>query len=97
MDETGVNWIAILVAGVASFAFGAVYYMALSKPWMAAVGTTRDEIKARQNAMVFIVAFVAQLVMAYTLARVMACVEKCERCCDGDVGLRDRMRDSTGC
>ena len=71
MDETGVNWIAVLVAGVASFAFGSAYYMSLAKPWMAAVGKTDGDIKASQNAMTFIVAIVAQLVMAYTLARVM--------------------------
>ena len=67
----GVNWIAALVAGVASFAFGAAYHMTLSKPWMAAVGRTEDEVKANNNPMVFIVAIVAQLVMAYTMARVM--------------------------
>ncbi len=72
MDEAGVNWIAVLLAGVASFAFGSVYYMSLAKPWMAAVGKTQEDIRAGQNAMTFIVAFVAQLVMAYTLARVMA-------------------------
>jgi len=66
-----VNWIGIVVAGVASFVFGAAYYMGLSKPWMAAVGKTEAEIKANNNPMVFIVAIVAQLVMAYTMARVM--------------------------
>lgn len=30
--------ISIIVATIAAFAFGAVYYMALSKPWMAAAG-----------------------------------------------------------
>ena len=72
MDESGVNVIAVLVAGVASFAFGAAYYMSLSKPWMAAVGKTEAEVKANNNPMVFVVAIVAQLVMAYTMARVMA-------------------------
>lgn len=71
MDESGVNWIAVLVAGVASFAFGAAYYMSLSKPWMAAVGKTEAEVEANNNPMVFVVAIVAQLVMAYTMARVM--------------------------
>ena len=36
----GINYIAVLVAAVAAFAFGAVYYMALSGPWMAALGKT---------------------------------------------------------
>jgi hypothetical protein len=30
--------LSIIVATIAAFAFGAVYYMALSKPWMAAAG-----------------------------------------------------------
>jgi uncharacterized membrane protein YdfJ with MMPL/SSD domain len=72
MEDAGVNWIAVLVAGVASFAFGSIYYMALAKSWMAAVGKTQAEIKNGQNAMTFAVAFIAQLVMAYTMARVMA-------------------------
>lgn len=35
--------ISVLVAAVASFAFGAVWYMTLAKPWMAAAGVECDE------------------------------------------------------
>ena len=71
MDFAGLNYIAILAAAVAGFAFGSVWYMALSKPWMAAVGKTEDEIKATMTAGPFILAFVMQLVMAWVLAGVI--------------------------
>lgn len=63
-----IDWIAVVVAAVASFAFGAVYYMGLSKPWMAAVGKSEAELKANQSAVPFIVSGVAELVMACMLS-----------------------------
>ena len=68
---TGINYIAVLVAGIASYAFGSVYYMSLAKPWMAAVGKTEEQVKAESTPRIYIVAFVAQLVMAFMLAGVM--------------------------
>ena len=38
--------LAVLVAAVAGFAFGAVYYMSLSRQWLAAVGKTKEELAA---------------------------------------------------
>ena len=67
----GMNYLAVLVAAVASFAFGSIYYMSLAKPWMAAVGKTQEEVKAGQNALTFIVTFVCQLIMAVLLAGVV--------------------------
>ena len=40
------QFLAVLVAAAASYAFGAVWYMALAKPWMAAVGLTKETINA---------------------------------------------------
>jgi hypothetical protein len=60
-----VNYIAILVAAVAGFAFGAVWYMALGKVWMAALGMTEHPKPAPAP---FLIAFAAQLVMAWMLA-----------------------------
>ena len=39
-----VNWLAVILATVASFAFGAACYMGLSKQWLAALGRTRHEL-----------------------------------------------------
>lgn len=60
-----VNYIAILVAAVAGFAFGAVWYMALAKPWMAAAGLAE---RPKPKPAPFLIAFAAQLVMAWMLA-----------------------------
>ncbi len=37
------NFLAVIVAALAGFAFGAVWYMTLSKPWMEAAGIKADE------------------------------------------------------
>jgi len=60
-----VNYIAILVAAIAGFAFGSVWYMALAKPWMAAAGITE---RPKPDPAVFLMTFAAQLVMAWMLA-----------------------------
>jgi len=65
MIFSGTSYLAIVVAAVAGFAFGSVWYMALSKQWMAAVGLTEPPKPAP---MPFIAAFVCQLIMAWMLA-----------------------------
>ena len=40
MVFAGMNYLAILIAALAAFAWGAIYYMTLSKQWLAAVGIT---------------------------------------------------------
>ncbi len=63
----------ILVAAIASFAFGSVWYGALSKPWLAALGRRREEVLAEGSpAVPMAIAIVAQVVMAYTLASLLA-------------------------
>ena len=68
MDLGTVNWIAVGVAAVASMALGAVWYMVLAKQWMAALGKTRDQVAMGSSVTPFIIAFVMELVMAYSLA-----------------------------
>jgi Protein of unknown function (DUF1761) len=64
----GLNTWMLPVAAIASFAFGAVWYMALSKPWMAAAGLSEEKIKQDPSPTPFIIAFIAQLFMAWMLA-----------------------------
>lgn len=71
MNFAGVNYLAAVVAAVASFIFGSVYYMALGKSWMAALGKTEADMKAAMSPVPFIVAAVAQLIMAFMLAGVI--------------------------
>jgi Protein of unknown function (DUF1761) len=69
MSFAGINYLAIVVAAVAGFAFGAVYYRTLSGQWLAAMGTTREALQAAGRAATpFIILTVALLVMAWVLA-----------------------------
>jgi hypothetical protein len=65
-------YLAILIAAVAAWLAGAVWYMALGNTWMAALGTTPEKIaEARKQPgafLPFIYAFAAELVMAWILA-----------------------------
>ena len=40
-----VNYLSVVIAGVAAWLFGAVYYTLLGKPWMAAQGKTAEQCK----------------------------------------------------
>lgn len=72
MEFAGTNYLAIAAAAAASFLFGSVYYMALAKPWRAAIGKTEEQIKTDgMKPSVFIVAALAQLVMAWVLSGVI--------------------------
>lgn len=69
MEFAGINYIAVLVAGFAGFAVGSVWYGVLGKPWMAALGKTKDDLKLKPGP--FIAALVCQIFMAYILAGVI--------------------------
>ena len=55
-----------MLATVASFAFGAAWYMGLSRQWLAALGRTRDELGVGYTPFVWSV--VVEFVMAYFIA-----------------------------
>jgi hypothetical protein len=68
MAFAGLNYLAILIAAAAGFAFGAAYYMTLSRPWLAAIGMTKEQLAGKRSPAPFIVSIVALLVMAWVLA-----------------------------
>ncbi len=70
MTFAGINYLAVVLAAVASYVFGAVWYMSLAKPWLAALGKSESEHKAEQGGspVLFVIAFVSQLLMAWVLA-----------------------------
>jgi hypothetical protein len=68
MNFAGMNYLAILIAAAAGFAFGAAYYMSLSRQWLAAVGKTKEDIAGKRSATPFIISIVALVVMAWILA-----------------------------
>ena len=61
------GFLAVIVAAIAAFAFGATYYMALAKPWMAAagieVGPDGKPVDA-ESPVPYIVSFVCILLVA---------------------------------
>ena len=76
MTFAGVNYLAILIAAVVAWLAGAVWYMTLAKPWMAALGTTPEKMHALKEQpgafLPFIYSFVAEVVMAWVLAGILA-------------------------
>ena len=68
MTFAGMNYLAILIAAIAAFAWGAAYYMTISKQWLAAVGMTKAQLGEKRSPVPFIITFVALIVMAWVLA-----------------------------
>ena len=71
MPFAGINYVAVVFAAAASFGFGFFYYMSLGKLWMAAAGRTKADIEGNKSPLPFIIAAVAQLVIAFMLAGAM--------------------------
>ena len=78
MSFTGVNYVAILIATLAAFGLGSIWYMAFAKSWMHALGKTEAECREQQKqkqgaakALPFILCIVALFVMALMLAGLM--------------------------
>jgi hypothetical protein len=72
MGLGGLNYLAVMAAAIVSFVFGGVWYGAFSKQWMEAVGMAPDRMpKDRGGLGLYLLAFVAQLVMAWMLAGVL--------------------------
>ena len=82
MSFAGVNYLAVVIATLAGFGLGAVWYMILSRPWLHAVGKTEAELKKEgpAQALPFVIALVALFVMALMLAGIMGHV--------GDISIR---------
>ncbi len=80
MTFTGVSYLAVFIAAIAGWLIGAAYYMSLAKPWVAAHGRSMEDFKREAEAskgtpaayMPYILAFVAELIMAWVLAGLMA-------------------------
>ncbi|HEX5958486.1 MAG TPA: DUF1761 domain-containing protein [Hyphomicrobiaceae bacterium] len=69
MTFAGMTYWAVLVAAIASFLFGGLWYGIFGSVWLRAANLPESEGKRPgRNALPFIVAFVAQLLMAYILA-----------------------------
>jgi Protein of unknown function (DUF1761) len=78
MTFAGVNYWAVLAAAVAAWILGAIWYTTLSSAWLDALGKTKEQIGAGMRPGTpafyapFVIAFVAELIMAWVLAGTMA-------------------------
>lgn len=61
----------VLAAAVGAFAFGAVWYIAMSKPWMAASGVTEEQQRSG-GPMPFVIGIVAMIVVAGMMRHLFA-------------------------
>jgi uncharacterized protein DUF1761 len=76
MAFAGINYLTVIIAAIAAWIVGAIYYTALSKPWVAAHGKTPEAFKAEHAAnkgtihawLPFVLTFLADLAIAYVLA-----------------------------
>ena len=76
MTFAGINFLAVFIAAVAGWLVGAAWYYMLASHWLAAQGKTMEAFKQEQAAMKgdprafmpFVLAFIANLVMAWVLA-----------------------------
>ena len=74
MTFLSVNYLSIVIAAAAAWVFGAVYYSALSTPWLEAQGKTLDQCKAEQagksgisKVAPFVLALVGELIMGWAI------------------------------
>jgi hypothetical protein len=71
MSFGGMNYLAVLLAAVAGFAFGAAWYGILSKPWIKASRIDPSSPSAPPLAPLLVNSFVCELIMAWVLAGVI--------------------------
>ncbi|MEE9453017.1 MAG: DUF1761 domain-containing protein [Paracoccaceae bacterium] len=60
------EYLAVIVAAAGSYAFGALWYMTLAKPWMKATGITPEQVEggAGKDPMPFIISAIAAILVA---------------------------------
>ena len=69
------QYIAVIVAAAVAYGFGAFWYIAMSKPWMAAAGipmTADGKPAGRGSPMPFVIGFVAELLVAGMMRHIFA-------------------------
>ena len=72
MNFTAVNFLAILVSGIAYMGVGFLWYGPLfAKPWMALVGMSEGDLQQGANPVIYLLTFVGALVAAYALALII--------------------------
>ena len=72
MTFFGVNYLSIVLAAIAGWITGAVWYGAFGKQWLAALGRTKEDMSMQRGTAAFytpfVLAFIANLIMAWVMA-----------------------------
>ena len=69
MDFSAINWLAVVVAAVAFFALGAIWYGPIfGKAWQKGVGLSEEELKNANMGKTFGISFVLALIISVGLA-----------------------------
>ena len=58
------EYVVVLIAGFAGYAFGAVWYGLLAKPWQAAAGLGPEDVKPSNNIGAYVLGVVANVLVA---------------------------------
>ncbi len=74
MIHASLNYLAVLVAGLAYFALGAIWYArpVFGNLWMSGIGKTEEQLKAEFSAMKMVYALIGSLLVAYGMARILS-------------------------
>ncbi len=77
MTFSGISYLAVLVAAIAGFLVGMVWYGILGERWMAALGKSKDELlpDGKPPIATMAISFVSELVMAWMLAGVIGHID----------------------
>jgi len=73
--QTDINYLAVLVAGIVGMVIGALWYspVLFGSVWMRAMGKTKEsmqaEMQGKSMGKLYVIAFVAQLITAWILAK----------------------------
>ena len=65
------EFLSVIAAAIGAFAFGAVWYIAMSKPWMAASGVTEAQQRA-SGPLPFVVGLLAMVLVAGMMRHIFA-------------------------
>lgn len=77
MNLLDVNWLAVVLAALAGFVVGGLWYgPIMGKSWMAAVGKTEDDLKNSNPLKTYGVTFMLALLASWTLAHTFASYAK---------------------
>src|SRR5437762_1437038 len=71
MPFAGVSYLAIITAAVASFVFGAAWYVMLGTRWQAALGKDELDLQSTRSPVPFVTTAIGLLIMAWMLAGVL--------------------------